>query len=41
MAYQALFKIEKPYFMIEDVAQALGINAASTEHDFFPKLLYS
>lgn len=29
MAYQALFKIEKPYFMIDDVAQALGISTAS------------
>jgi len=29
MAYQALFTIDKPYFTTEDVAQVLGISAAS------------
>jgi len=29
MAYEALFKIDKPYFTTEDVARTLGISAAS------------
>jgi hypothetical protein len=29
MAYQALFKIDKPYFTTEDVARTLRISAAS------------